>query len=493
MYSFQSFVIISSIVLLSSCSYDVTKPDEKEEVLDSSQGFTKFFVIGDTYTSGFMDGSIYKGGQKYSYPNIIGTKFDTLFQRKVFQQPEVENESGFNEEATRDESAPRGKFKLEYRSGNSIYPQRLPTDGEPIKKWKGSYQELNNFSIPDLKSFEVADLSLLSDNQYFQRISPGNKSLLELLIEQDPSVVLVSLGQEDILSYSLTGASGRTDGVTETDLTPASLYEESLHEVIDKIINETDAHIFITNLYNILEAPYFNTIEHTLETEMYSAEYISTLSSYYDVFNNAVFQYNYIEGGGVSDEKKRPTIDFDPIGYPNVSPKQRARVVVDEELPEVELNDGTEIPQWRMAVEGEKILYKVEYQLKESSDVSGKIPLTDEQVLTQTEVDILVKRLAEFNKIISNTAISNDRVDLIDIKSVINDIKNDRYTYKGVSFSTHFSRNGIFSSDGYTLNPRGNAIIANLFIEAINEIYNAQLDFVDPNSYRGNSFSVSTE
>ena len=50
---------------------------------------------------------------------------------------------------------------------------------------------------------------------------------------------------------------------------------------------------------------------------------------------------------------------------------------------------------------------------------------------------------------------------------------------------TRFVSGGAFSLDGITLNPRGNALFANQFIEAMNKKYNAKIPFAAVSKYNG--------
>ena len=49
-------------------------------------------------------------------------------------------------------------------------------------------------------------------------------------------------------------------------------------------------------------------------------------------------------------------------------------------------------------------------------------------------------------------------------------------------YSSELVRGYVFSLDYYTLTPRGNALVANTFISAINKAYLANIPVVDVNS-----------
>ncbi|MDY6994067.1 MAG: hypothetical protein SVR94_15885, partial [Pseudomonadota bacterium] len=316
------------------------------------------------------------------------------------------------------------------------------------------------------------------------------RTLADLLIESQPVAALVNLGYQDVLEYALNGGAGDENPnatmIDDADLTPVSVFENSMNRLINRMLDETDSDIFIANLFNPLVAPYFQTLSHALELEKYSAGYLGSVGSHYADFNYNVFQYNDVEDGGAPPELDRPRIIVDPMGYPQISPSNRARVILDEYLNAASLNDGTVIPKWRQLKENELVLYKSEPELNESSPLSGEVPLSDAQALTETEIGIINQRVEAFNSIIEALASVNERVHLVDFKFIINTVIEQEYIFDGVRPSVEFDRYGIFSSDGYTLNPRGNAILANELITTINAVYDANLEAININDFRGN-------
>jgi len=483
-------VLLLPFLALFSCSYNFPEEPESGEGDRLPDSFSEFYVLGDTYASGFMDGALYEGGQEFSYPNIFGKKLNEIYSAPVFQQAEIASKFGFNEEASSAEGSLKGKYRLLYRNVLSIYPARDPVEGDELVDWNGSVSDLKDLSIPGLKSFEADSSEALAQNEYFSRLNLGNTTPADLLVNRQPGAVLLHLGYQDILNYALNGGSGNANPnpgmIGENDLTPVSVFENAMNQLVNRLLNETGTDIFIANIFDPLFSPYFQTIFHALEIEKYSAGYLGSVGSHYSDFNNTVFQHNDIENGGAPPELDRPIIVVDPMGYPQISPRNRARVIVDEYLNEAILNDGTVIPKWRQLKENELVLYKNEPDLNESSPLSGQVPLSDEQALTEPEIDFIHQRLIAFNNIIETLASGSERVHLVDIRSVINAVNEDEYIFEGVRPSMEFDRYGIFSGDGYTLNPRGNAIIANELIKTINSIYNANLKLVDVNAYRGN-------
>ena len=57
--------------------------------------------------------------------------------------------------------------------------------------------------------------------------------------------------------------------------------------------------------------------------------------------------------------------------------------------------------------------------------------------------------------------------------------------FNGIGLNPNFVSGGAYSLDGINLNPRGNALLANEFIKAINAKYKSNIPTVDVTLFRG--------
>jgi len=62
-------------------------------------------------------------------------------------------------------------------------------------------------------------------------------------------------------------------------------------------------------------------------------------------------------------------------------------------------------------------------------------------------------------------------------------------SYNGLPLEGTLGLNSIFSLDGLHFNPRGNALLVNQILNAINEGFGSNLPLIDVNSYLGNTIS----
>lgn len=486
-------LVLLTTLGLSNCKYNPTEVDIEEETLPSDMDFSKFYVIGDQFASGYMDGAVYRNGQQFSFPRLVATKIDSVLGESNFVQPEVTSKNGYNLENPISNDGILGRFELEYPSSKYIYPFRNPVKGEEVLASVFPLEDVRDFSFPGLHTYNASDRDQLVGNLFYDRAFNQPISPLDQLIDNNPGVVLVSFGMENLISYSYNGASGDENPLLATisaaDLQLPQDYETTLTNVVDRILSETSADVLITNLYNPLSAPFFQEMDWAFEVDIYPSSYIGNLIGFYNEFNTNVFNYNQIENDlPIADRRK--IIDFDVMDWPLVEPRNRARVIRDEYTPTVFLNDGTEIPNIRMLIDGELIPYRLVNQISTETSFAGETPLEDNEALVKREIEIIENRLLEYNNTITNLVNGNDRIKLVDIKSLIEAIEEEEYTVEGVTYTMGFDRYSIFSADGYSLNPRGNAVIAKEIILTINREYGTNLRSINPNDYRGVSYDI---
>jgi len=69
------------------------------------------------------------------------------------------------------------------------------------------------------------------------------------------------------------------------------------------------------------------------------------------------------------------------------------------------------------------------------------------------------------------------------VKSLVHQLKTG-FVYNGISLSAKFVSGGAYSLDGIHFNPRGNALVANEFIRAINSKFNSKIPELNAGSFR---------
>jgi lysophospholipase L1-like esterase len=112
--------------------------------------------------------------------------------------------------------------------------------------------------------------------------------------------------------------------------------------------------------------------------------------------------------------------------------------------------------------------------------------LPDKYVIDETEAHLITQKIFDFDEKIKTVAEANDLayVDMYDFfRQVDNGIK-----LNNVTFTLDFLEGSVFSLDGLHPTAKGNALVANQFINAINLQYGASLREADANAYPGIKF-----
>lgn len=482
------FLFGLSLIFLQGCGYEfptspsVEEPDLKELNLD------RMTIIGSSISAGYMDGALYNEGESHSYGALI----DSLLNINSFTPLSIDSKYGYNRNTG---SGILGRFYLAFRSPTQDWPARFNEDGEVISNFSGDINQVTNFSIPGLKSFQVDDSNALSGNPYFDRIldKGANESLLDLALQQDPTVVLFEPGTEDILGHLTFGAAGEVDPIATDidyiDLTPEAVFEDNLNDAINRILNESSSEIFVLNIPDFTPTSYFSELIWYFSPEEWS--FITTGSfppfGLYSDFNQDVQEHNSTAGR----EQRRPNIVFDSSG----GNRFRSKVIIDKYLSDAQDNDGNTIPKYRQMTEDDHFLYNVERifteRIQNDEETFGSyIPLNDLYVLTKTEREVAEERREAYNAIIENIADNNSRVHLVDFAGLIEGVNNGLVSYDGVTYSLGFNNKTIVSADGFTLNHRGQALLVNEIIKVMNANFGINISSIDVNALKGTDIKL---
>ena len=113
-------------------------------------------------------------------------------------------------------------------------------------------------------------------------------------------------------------------------------------------------------------------------------------------------------------------------------------------------------------------------------------PMPDMYVLDKDEAAAVKTATDAFNTILKAKADAKGLA-FADVNAVLKTIQSG-LTYDGVEVSATFATGGGFSLDGIHLTPRGNSILANCFINAINSRFNSNIPTLNPANFPGVKF-----
>ena len=112
--------------------------------------------------------------------------------------------------------------------------------------------------------------------------------------------------------------------------------------------------------------------------------------------------------------------------------------------------------------------------------------IDDRYALDLAEIDNIQQAITAYNQIIAQKANQYDLA-FVDMNAWFKNLQAG-IKWDGVDFNAEFVSGGFFSLDGFHPNQKGYALIANEFIKAINQKYNAVIPTVNCSGCSGIRF-----
>lgn len=414
---------------LGSCKPKYKDPDTSAGDINAA----RFVMIGGSHTAGYMDDALYYNGQQYSIANMLSMQLQKVGSG-AFNQPYMSDGSvGVS-------ASGMARFKLGYKTDclgvTSLSPVRLAPSGDMSGLGTNVYsasQPFGNFGIPGMTVTAVNVPSYGSANPFFARMnSSSNTSVLADATLSDPTCFALFLGIEDMLPYVQGGAK---NGSMTSTATFAAAYEQ-----IVMTLTANGAKGVVSLIPDITEMPYFTTIPYNG---------LNLTPDKVTALNNI---YNPI---GISFQEG-------PNGFMIEDPGAGAFNV-------------------RHMEPGELMLLSTPLDSVKCNSMGSVFPFRDEFVLTHDELTEIRNQIAEYNAVITSIANSYNLA-LAQPNAIVKKLQTG-ITYNGVAMSAKFVSGGAYSLDGIHFNPRGNAIIANEFIRALNSKYEAKIPSVNAINY----------
>ena len=438
-YTSIALILFTALV---SCKPKIEAPEASMGDVDAS----RYIAIGTNNTAGYSNDGLTFNGQDNSYAAIIAKQFSVVATID-FKQPFVSAGSiGFNIDG---KSPLKLGNKTDCKGLTSLSPIRIAGAGDmtQLMNQYAGYGPFNNFGVPGMSalSINVAGYGNPANgvgnfNPYFARFTSNEAtaSVLSDAVAQNPTFFTIMLGDDDILTYA---KSGGTNGVIPLANGAAGVgFSGSLEEVITSL-NGNGAKGAISNIPDVKEYPYFTTIP-----------------------------YN----GLTVDAANAVTLNqiFNPVGISFV-------VGVNAFI----MEDLTAPFGVRKMVEGELVLLSTPLDSVKCNGTGSVFPFRDEFVLDLDEIAEINTKISEYNTVISSLS-QTYGLAIADTKLLIHRLKTGT-VYNGVSMSSAFVTGGAYSLDGIQLNPNGQALLANTFLEAINLAFSAALPYANPIKYSG--------
>ncbi|WP_452610699.1 hypothetical protein [Roseivirga echinicomitans] len=483
------------------CDYTFPEPsvDDKAKVTDAD--LSKSVFVGGTLFSGLQDGALTTKSIENSVPNIF---FNQIYGDSIAEMdfsPKVASENGFNIFENQSLTSNIGRYKLVYPTPDTADFTRVNTLGDPFA-YQSPSNATYNFSFPKAQILDFTEANRNANPFLADFFGNTNRPMINEATDLAPTFFVLNLGFEDLLAYAINGAEGNQDQGTAAshvygDIISEALFEAKLNEVINAFYAANpNAKGALMNIPNFLNFPYFIEVRFDITPYVIKTPLYNKLLQKANMYNNELENY-YLQNPSIPYEQRRTALDF-------ASDRQYnwGILVTDRDMTNANGHNGQPLPKVRHAERDERIFISTETKLNKSKGHFPENALSESEYLKRSELVLIKNKISAFNQIISNVvAQSNGKLSLVDTHTYFETLydgldlflnkRADGIVVDGVLFYPGIEKNGIFTSDGLNLNPRGNALIVNKIIESLNSGFNGNIPYVNVNAFSGTEIHLS--
>ena len=466
---------------------------------------SKYVALGDSYAAGFSDNALFIAAQQGSYANIISQQF-ALTGGGEFKTPLMADNVG---------GLLLGGNVIQgvrlYFNGSAPVPVAGRPSTEVTTKLTGSF---NNMGVPGAKSYHlvapgygnVAGVATGQANPYFVRFSSSaSTTVLADAVVQDPTFFSLWIGGNDVLSYATSGGIGRnqTGNLNPAtyggnDITDPTVFASVYSNVVNAMTAK-GAKGVVANLPYVTALPFFTTVPfNPLTAVVLGRGNVAVGTATIQGLNTQLYgplkQALTAFGAGsrielLSTTTANPLLIVDE-SLPNLSAQLTAAFTPTLGLQSATFY-GQVFGQARQATREDLVVLTARAVIASAPtgvpaplNVFGvTYPMQDLHVLTKAEVVEVKVATDAYNNTIKSIADAKGLA-FVELKSVTDQLANGGIIYNNYRVTSAFVTGGMFSLDGVHPSPRGYAIIANLFTEAINVKFGANFKNKDVSLYR---------
>jgi len=403
--------------------------------------FSTYVAIGNSLTSGFADGTLYRSGQQNSYPSMLAEQF-ALVGGGAFKQPLLPGESGWP-------VIPAAGYTVKRVMGYSTdcagVTSLSPVLYSGLVDTAGSSQNIssqgpfNNTGVPGIRCIDYTLTGYGMFNPYAARFysAPATQKPIDVALQIVPTFFTMWIGSNDVLGYATGGGVGAVGGVAIGDISPVSAFKAS-YDVCAKALSDIGAKGVLINIPDVTSIPYFTTVP--------SKGLVLTRQGQVDSLNFA----------------------YAPL---NIKFNLGANYFI--------MADSSKPGGLRQMTDQDYICLSIPQNSLKCGGMGSITPIPDQYVLDATEVASVKTATDAFNQIIAEAA-NTYGFGLMDANAYLRTLQTG-VTWNGVTYTPTFVTGGAFSLDGVHLTPRGYALVANQIIKVINQQYHSTLPEVDVN------------
>jgi len=489
-----------TIAACSSNEEDTSGVVPQVPITKGSADFSRYVSLGNSITSGYADGALFIAGQANSYPKLLADQF-SFAGGGNFKIPYMnDNVGGFIFAGGPFPSSGFGpRLIFDYITRSPIpLPNATPTTDITSPPLTGPF---NNLGVPGAKSFHLLTpgygningllTSPPTANPYFVRFaSSPTTTVLADAMAQNPTFFTLWIGNNDVLFYAISGGTGTNQTGNSNpntygmyDITDPNVFASSYSSLINGL-TLNGAKGVVANIPYVSSLPFFTTVPYNpVSLDIATASQLNGVSGY-GAYNSGIVQAftylvtnNMMSQANANAEIAKRTITFHE-GSGN------AVVIMDEYLTDL-TSINPALVSMRQATKEDLIVLTASSFI--GSTVGGNplyingvsVPLADKWVLSKNEIAEVKTATDAYNQTIKSIANSKGLA-FVDANDSLNQVANGGVNFDNYNMTSSFVQGGAFGLDGVHPSARGQAYIANKFIEAINATYGSTIRTYKP-------------
>lgn len=468
-----TFLIFAGFLIFIGC--EVKQPPAPQLNITKSQlALSKIVYVGNSLTAGFQSAGLVKDFQMHSYPYQIARQMGGAddFEQPLIDDPGISSTPGV------------GVLDFDPSTG-AIVPRGTYTNPFALLLNVNLPRPYDNLGVPGATLNDVLNTTDASGgNPFFDIVlrNPNfaNMTQLEQAVALLPTLVVLWIGNNDVLGAALAG--GDT-----TQITNPTAFQSDYAAVLTELakIRGGNVGIVIANIPNVTDIPHVNLLDGLIYKPIPVLGITDPVPVVFDtsftpvLFDTALGLYlplladeGILAGGSPIEHILLPFLSeyqANGLGVPDSA-------TIDFVLRNPPLN----LPP--------PVAAAYAHQLDSAMVANGLNPsgnpIPGSLTINEDERMALEDAVAGLNLIISGIA-TTQGIPMVDMNTLLSDLNTsgvDGYSGKFVFFDPI---NTAFSLDGVHPNNGGYAIVANAFIDKINQVLGLQIPNIATAQYKG--------
>jgi lysophospholipase L1-like esterase len=443
-----SCVVIPGLFLLSGCSKGGSSNNQGSSNTTNS---LKYVALGDSLTHGVQSNGISENFQDNSYPLRIATQMGLA---STFEQPLVAN-PGFQGSQFNPTLTP---LTFTFPSVISASPLSAPV----TLLNSGLTRSYDNLGISGTALVDIVNTTSSATNVHVDMVLRGLGTPLEQALSLNPTILSIWIGNNDVLGAA-------TNGGDLSRLTALSVFESQYSNMISQLRSQSSALVVLGNIPNVTDIPFVNFLDRIFSP----SPALGITTNVPVIFGTTLSPIDFGAGSGL----------FIPLLTQETN-------VIHVTLPALSqiLNNGLGIPNEAslvaLGIDSLTAQALVAGFISSGLTPSG-IPLPGNLTITQSEQNVIVDRIIAFNAVITAVAATNFGMTVVDMNTALAQLRVqsiEGYTGRFVLIDpvdTGFSLDGVHTNNG------GYAVVANIFIQRMNQAFGTNFPLGDTSVFRG--------